>query len=89
MKKKTKEVDKFGRHYPPKLGKYHVPVLCTDALVLKLKGNEYEILLIERGHEPFTGKLALPGGHVDYDEDPMVGCLRELKEETGLKGENC
>ena len=41
--------------------------------------------MITRGIEPFTGKYAFPGGHVDYNEDPIKGCIRELEEETGLK----
>ena len=36
--------------------------------------------------EPFKGSLAFPGGFVDYNEDPEVGCLRELEEECGIKG---
>lgn len=42
--------------------------------------------MITRGRGPFTGKLAYPGGRVNYNEDPEKGCLRELVEETGLKG---
>jgi 8-oxo-dGTP diphosphatase len=43
--------------------------------------------LITRGHPPFLGRLAFPGGHLDYNEDPRECVLRELKEETCLTGE--
>jgi len=32
--------------------------------------------------------LALPGGFVDYNENPEIGCLRELKEECDLDGQS-
>lgn len=40
------------------------------------------ILLIERSD---TGMLALPGGFIDQDEDPLACARRELEEETGLE----
>jgi ADP-ribose pyrophosphatase YjhB (NUDIX family) len=33
------------------------------------------------------GKWTLPGGGLDFGEDPRDGALRELDEETGLQGE--
>ena len=45
-------------------------------------------LLIRRGHAPWKGKLAFPGGFVDYGEDPEIAVLRELLEETGVEGRN-
>ena len=70
--------------------KYKIPSLTTDALVLrKHKDDKYhDILLVTRGHNPFAGKLAFPGGFVNYGEDPEHGCFRELKEETELDGKD-
>ena len=58
--------------------KYKIPSLTTDALVLrKHKDDEYhDILLVTRGCDPFAGKLAFPGGFVNYGEDPEHGCIR-------------
>jgi len=51
MDNQEPELDKYGRKLPPKAGKYHVPRIAADA-VLFHKG---QILLIERGRDPFKG----------------------------------
>eukprot|EP00830_Metopus_es_P008505 TRINITY_DN18296_c0_g1_i1.p1 TRINITY_DN18296_c0_g1~~TRINITY_DN18296_c0_g1_i1.p1 ORF type:complete len:217 (+),score=48.94 TRINITY_DN18296_c0_g1_i1:95-652(+) len=84
-------IDKVGRAISPvKVAKFSGPSLTTDALVLrKHKKDEFhDILLITRGKPPHKGKMAFPGGFVDYNEEPSVGCLRELEEECNLKGKN-
>ena len=68
--------------------KYRIPSLTTDAIVLRKHKSDpfHDILLVTRGHYPEEGKLAFPGGFVEYGENPENGCLRELKEETELEG---
>lgn len=70
--------------------KYRIPSLTTDAVVLRKHKNDdlHDILLVTRANYPDAGKLAFPGGFVDYGEDPEHGCLRELKEETELDGKD-
>lgn len=38
-------------------------------------------------HKKSPGIWAFPGGSIEKDESPKEAVLRELKEETGLKGE--
>jgi 8-oxo-dGTP diphosphatase len=42
------------------------------------------VLLIERGWDPFKGRWALPGGHVDCGETSRRAAARELAEEAGV-----
>lgn len=65
--------------------KYPRAALTTDAIVFVKEEGSAFIVLIERGHEPFKGKWALPGGFIEMDETLEQACIRELMEETGLK----
>ncbi len=73
-----------------KKGKYTYdwprPMVTVDAAVFTSSGDRTKILLINRGHEPFKGQWALPGGFVDMDEELEDAIVRELAEETGLTG---
>jgi len=63
------------------------PSLTVDCVVFGLDGLDQEdlkVLLIERGHDPFAGSWALPGGFVDMGEDLETAARRELEEETGV-----
>ena len=64
------------------------PSLAVDAVVTRLNGNKTEALLIRRGNAPWKGAWAFPGGFVELGENPTDAVLRELMEETGIKGYN-
>ena len=63
---------------------YPRPALTIDVILIA-KEEPYKILLIKRGHEPFIGQWALPGGFVDINETLENAAIRELQEETGVK----
>jgi 8-oxo-dGTP diphosphatase len=65
--------------------KYPHPAVTTDCVVFGFDGHQLNILLIERGGEPFKGCWAFPGGFMNIDETAEQGAIRELNEETGLK----
>lgn len=66
---------------------YRNPALTVDAVVLCRGGDGAPlVLLVERGGEPFRGCHALPGGFVEYGENPDDAVGREISEETGLTG---
>ena len=64
--------------------KYPHPSVTTDCVIFGFDGTKLQVLLVERGLEPYKGKWAFPGGFVKMDESCEEGALRELKEETGL-----
>lgn len=54
----------------------------TTSIILEKEGK---ILLLQRSQEPFRNYWVLPGGYVEYDEEPKSTIKRETKEETGLE----
>ncbi len=58
--------------------------VAVDLVVLTVAEDQLEVLLIERGIEPYKGRSALPGGFVLAHEDPLDAAVRELAEETGV-----
>lgn len=53
--------------------------LAVNAYLLK----DNRFLLLKRATPPYI--WAPPGGHLETDEDPERGLLREVREETGLE----
>jgi len=51
-----------------------------------IQNNDDNILLVKRGAEPSRGKWALPTGFIEQNETPIHAVIRELEEETGIKG---
>ena len=66
--------------------KYPHPSVTTDCVIFGFDGGKLKVLLVERGLKPYKGRWAFPGGFVKMDESCEEGALRELEEETALKG---
>ena len=61
------------------------PAVTVDIAIFRpIKGN-FQVLLIQRGQEPFQGMFALPGGFLDPEETLEDAAHRELQEETGIE----
>lgn len=65
--------------------KYPHPAVTTDCVIFGFDGTSINILLIERGIEPYIGTWALPGGFLNMDETVEEGAKRELHEETNVE----
>jgi 8-oxo-dGTP diphosphatase len=59
---------------------YQNPVPAAGCVVFQ-KGK---LLMVQRAHEPFVGDWTIPAGYCEWEENPAVTAVRELKEETGL-----
>ena len=60
---------------------YYHNVAAACALIIEYNN---QILFTVRKYEPAKGKLDLPGGFVDYNEDVETALKREVKEELNL-----
>jgi 8-oxo-dGTP diphosphatase len=60
--------------------------VTVDLVILTVRDDELQVLVVERGNPPFAGQLALPGGYLRGRETLDEAALRELKEETGVDG---
>ena len=67
----------MGRIYPEK------PLIGVGAVVFN---RNNEILLVKRGNPPGEDLWSIPGGLVEVGESLEEATLRELAEETGVKG---
>jgi len=66
--------------------KHPRPSVTVDVAIFKpLEGENFKILLIRRGQDPFKGKYALPGGFINLNESLEDAARRELFEETGIR----
>jgi 8-oxo-dGTP diphosphatase len=58
--------------------------VATDLVILTVRSDSLQVLLIRRGIAPYKGRWALPGGFVRPAEGLEAAARRELAEETGL-----
>ena len=65
--------------------KYQPIQVTVDIVVFTVHEQTLQVLLIERGIDPFKGRYALPGGFVRTEETLEQAAFRELLEETGTK----
>ncbi len=61
--------------------------VAVDLAIFTVRDGELQVLLIDRGKQPFLGQPALPGGYLRDGEDLEQAALRELSEETGVDGQ--
>jgi ADP-ribose pyrophosphatase YjhB (NUDIX family) len=67
----------------PCCGRHYSRYLACDGLVVK----KDKVLLVKRGKGMRqAGKWALPGGFIEWGETASEAALREIFEETGVKG---
>ena len=66
--------------------RYPRVAVTVDLVLLTIRDDALQVLLVRRGGEPFRGQLALPGGFVQPDEDLATAASRELAEEADVRG---
>ncbi|MDQ3574165.1 MAG: NUDIX domain-containing protein [Actinomycetota bacterium] len=58
------------------------PQLCVGAVAVEAN----RLLMVRRGQNPGAGRWSIPGGHVEPGETMAEAVVRELREETGVRG---
>lgn len=63
---------------------YPRPAMTADNVIFGFDGDALQVLLVERGIDPFKGSWALPGGFMRMNETVDECARRELMEETNV-----
>jgi 8-oxo-dGTP pyrophosphatase MutT (NUDIX family) len=91
-RREPSQLERISAALEPSLSKPHegasVGVRAAVALLLRERGRGLEIFVIkraEKGDDPWSGHMALPGGRAEpEDENPYETARRETLEEVGL-----
>ena len=59
--------------------------ITVDIVILTIKDNALQVLLVKRNNEPFKDKWAIPGGYVRMSENLDEAAMRVLKERTNVE----
>lgn len=59
--------------------------VTVDIVIFTVRKKKLEVLLIQRGAEPYKGKWAIPGGFIRLSENLDEAAKRVLFEKTGVK----
>ena len=58
--------------------------ITVDIVILTIKNDALQVLLVKRNNEPFKDKWAIPGGYVRMSENLDEAAIRVLKERTDV-----
>ncbi len=61
------------------------PTVATDVALFTVMKGKLFTLLIKRGHDPYKGMMAFPGGFMEWGESCDQSAVRELWEETAVR----
>ncbi|HUR52218.1 MAG TPA: NUDIX domain-containing protein [Mycobacteriales bacterium] len=73
----------FLRAYDPRA--FPPFAVTVDVVLLTVREGVLTVLLVERDTHPFRGRLALPGGFVQPQEDLDTAAVQRLEQETGVR----
>ena len=59
--------------------------ITVDIVILTIKDDALQVLLVKRNNEPFKNKWAIPGGYVRMSENLDEAAIRVLKEKTEVE----
>ena len=59
--------------------------ITVDTVILAIKNDALNVLLVKRDNEPFKDKWAIPGGYVRMSENLDEAAMRVLKEKTNVE----
>ena len=64
----------------PHCGRYSNRAVAVDAVIVR----DGKVLLVKRNNDPYKGYWAIPGGHLELNEEATERVKKEVMEETGL-----